>query len=293
MIGNLNDEISYDFIASSKVIRYKLDPASADILATLMYKFKYWRNEDKLKEYKGEKGFYISHDDLEKETSYSKNIIQNRIKKLKQEKLINVKRQGLNKPNIYFLDLDNIARYINKHEGSYKNYLKDTGGENSSKKPVVPKIGENQLSGSQKKRIQENKKVANTKNKNTKNKKTYSPVCHMDVEKIKDIDEKEDELSDLLESIVGYDDDELEDRIKIVAEFLLKLVPGFKGIKLEAKDYEAIRDFAKYRLYCWDISSKIIENAKRIVKNKYTSSFSNLFIGLKQFNENVENKYFV
>ena len=72
----MKNEIKHEFIASSKVIRYKLDAKAADILAVLVYKNQYWKGERKLININGRKGFHISVDNIREETCFGKDVIQ-------------------------------------------------------------------------------------------------------------------------------------------------------------------------------------------------------------------------
>ena len=118
----MKNEVEYDFIASAKVIRYKINPKAADILATLIYKYRHWKKKGKLANYYGKIGFYISIDDIIEETTFGKSTIQKNIKLLEKEGLLESKQQGLTKPNVYYLDEDKITKYIVDHEEEYKKY---------------------------------------------------------------------------------------------------------------------------------------------------------------------------
>src|SRR5690606_26603115 len=120
-----NEKMEFDFVRSSKVIRYKINPQAADVLAVLIYKHNYWKTEGKLYNYKGKDGFYISYSNLMEETCYSENIIKKTVKKLKTAGLLQTVRQGLNKPNVYYIDEQIIFDYIKKHEKEYDNWRKE------------------------------------------------------------------------------------------------------------------------------------------------------------------------
>ena len=108
----MQNEIEYDFIALPKVINHKVGISAAAVLATLRYKYKYWENNKGLTTNGSFKGFYISHSDIIEETCLGLSQIKKAIKTLEKENLIESKRQGQGKPNLYQVDESKINQYI-------------------------------------------------------------------------------------------------------------------------------------------------------------------------------------
>lgn len=133
----MNQNIEYDFIASSKVIRHMIGIGAADILATLIYK--YWNKEERLTKYKGDTGFYISNADIMEETCFKIHTIKKNIKLLKDKGLISSKQQGLGKPNFYTLDLEKINKFIKDNEDNYKEWRLEIREQNTYVTPVDAK----------------------------------------------------------------------------------------------------------------------------------------------------------
>jgi len=278
------------FIASSKVIIFKLGHNVAAVLGTLMYKKKYWKEQNGLIKFKGHDCFYLSYLDIELDSFLKKGVISSAINTLATNGLIKVFRQGLGKPNCYYVDESVILAYKKKHYEAYKAWRVKKRANNKAVTPVVVKKAEIDTSGSANSEDLEVLNEDTTNNKNTKNKNTKKNTNYASAEE--DVfSGYEEELTALLESVNEHDDLERAEGIKAISEYLLKLVPGFKGFTISNKDQELINEIIDYKLYPFHIAQKIISNAQSIKAGVKECRFGNLFVGLQEINEGMEMKY--
>jgi hypothetical protein len=291
----MKNEIKHEFIASSKVIRYKLDAKAADVLATLRYKHQYWKNEGRLIDSKGRKGFYISVNNIKEETCFGKDVIQKRIKLLKKEGLIDFRRQGLTKSNIYYIDENKIDKYIEDHKEEYKRWrssIRETKGVVSPKDTLKD---ENTTSRKGNSSLLEYDETVTTKNKNTKNKSiknTFtnqaSLVSEIHLGPMLEL-EKEIELEKVISDLRSDDDSDINERVKFLFKFLCSLVPSFKGFSMSNDDRELLLTILQSEIHDYKLASKIISNTTDIVIRRKESRFGNLFVGINKMIANHEN----
>jgi transposase len=83
----------------------------------------------------------MSHSDIREETCLGLSRIKKAIKELENEGLIQTKRQGLGKPNLYSVDGEDVNQYIEEHESDYKIWREKIRQENSSETTVNSLIG--------------------------------------------------------------------------------------------------------------------------------------------------------
>jgi DNA-binding transcriptional regulator GbsR (MarR family) len=287
----MKNELKYDFIASSKVIRYKLDPKAADVLAVLIYKHQYWAEQGELINFKGRNGFYISIDNIREETCFGKTVIQSSLISLKKEGLIDSKRQGLNKPNVYFLDINNIENYIKNHEAEYHTWKKNIRA-NKAISPVNVRNTENQLSRTSNSSFLEVVKSDTTKNKNTNNKITKTITNRINAEGVTGLFDCAVELEEKIETLRSCDNPtDIGICTEEIHKLLCSIVPQFKGFAMSAKDKALIAHMTYDGVPSWKISDKIISNAKAILEGKKESRFGNLLVGVSKMNKEFELKY--
>lgn len=291
------------FIASSKVIRRMLNPAAADVLATLIYKHKYWKSKGKLHTIGGLKYFFISQKDIENETSHGKSVVSSRVALLKEAGLIKTDFKGQGKPNLYHVDFDAIARYVAEHDKKHKdlkNSKENLKDEREKGLEVTESImiGENQTSRSVKTKHLETLKSSatnnkSTNNKNTNNKNINSITNHMNVANYEEeFNPNEDSLVKLIELARASNDFERDKKELIEIYFCLRdMVPQFSKFEYSDTDLEMIDELLDYKIYPHVIAGKIIANAKRIVSGDMQSRFGNLFVGLDEINIGIEDKY--
>ena len=72
--------------------------------------------------------------------------------------------------------------------------------------------------------------------------------------------------------------------------FLCSIVPLFEKYNISEQDIELIESIRVSQIYNYDISYKILRNAEAIIDKRKDSRFGNLFVGLKEMNENYELK---
>jgi len=293
------NKLEYEFIASSKVVRYMINPQAADILAVLIYKYDYWQSKNEIVKYRGLPSFYIPYTDIEEETNYSKNIILKNLKLLEKEGLIKRLRQGLNKPNRYHLDKSKIMNYIKKHEKDYENgrlKIRNKGSVSVSEGFVTAGIMQNKTSGNSVMMVQEPLKSATTNNKNTNNRNTKKNTNHVNVGEVEEYDgilfEKTEKLTELIESIDETDVSKKKLGIEKIYKFLIELVPKFEFFISSSQDLEMIGELLEYELEPYKIADKISYNAQRIINGDLEERFGNFFVGLYEMNKRTEEKYF-
>ncbi|MDW5289450.1 winged helix-turn-helix domain-containing protein [Formosa sp. PL04] len=293
-----NTEIPYDFIATSKVVRIMFDPATADILAVLIYKHKYWEEEGKLEPYKGKIGFYISYSDIKEETGFSENIIKKRIKQLKKAGLIETAQQGLGKPNYYYLDINYIHEYIKDNEPAYEKWRLDVRNENAVPSVENSKKVESYLSGSEENDFQEYQNSPTTKNKNTKNKITNNLTNPINgVIEEDDLYDKQSELEDLIEKLKSIEnaypieEEDYRQCINQIYDCLKAIVPKFKGFTMSEEDSKLIENMGRTSLYSPHMAGKITTNAKKIIRGDMESRFGSLLVGVSNMIHENEVRY--
>jgi len=264
---------------------------AADILATLIYKQKYWKKEDRLIEYKEDKGFYISNADIIEETCYKIHTIKKGMKILKDKGLIISKQRGLNLPNFYKLDLDKINNYIGKNKDDYEKWRLKIREKNTSVTLVNSKKELKQLSGSNSDNFQEVTQTTTTKNKITKNKKlkTFTNRINADIKIKLSLDDLEDKISEIQQADPEY----LPVLTKKFYSFLRDILPIFKDFKPSDKDLELINTIAESPIDCHLLAFKIKSNAQAIIDRRKECRFGNLFVGIKESSHNFEMKYVV
>jgi biotin operon repressor len=290
-IDKMSNKNQNSFIASDRVIRYKLNPKAADILAVLIYKHGYWKGEDKLRKKEGREYFFISLNDLIAETGFSKNVIAKNIKLLRQAGLVYSIQQGLGKPNFYSINQEVIDSYIERYRAELKNWqkkIKENPITISSKGKCI-----NGTSGVTKKSVQEVKKECATKNKNTKNKNTEntftnraSSVCEIHLESLK---EKEIELEKEISDLRSDDDRNRNERVTSLFKFLCSLVHSFKFFTMSSEDKELMLNILNSEFPEYKIAPKIISNTSDIINGKKDSRFGSLFVGVVEMIANFEN----
>ncbi len=288
----MDNKIKYEFIASSKVIRYKMKPQAADVLATLIYKQEYWESEDKMTNYNGVKYFYVSHSDIEEETCLGKQVIKRAMKTLINEGLIDSKRQGLGKPNLYYVNTPKVEAYIKNHEAEYKAWRLKIREQNKATPFISSLIGENDTSGSIKLTSLEVSKSPTTKNKNTKNKTTNNTTNRINAVELEiDLYDYVDELTEAVLALQEADPNDTENHSKLF-DLLVKLVPAFKSFEESSRDSTLIDKIRAYTNDPNDIAFKILSNAKAIKEGSKPDRFGNLFVGLEEKNTNWEKVMF-
>lgn len=288
----MKKEIKYEFIASPKVIRYKLDSKAADVLAVLVYKHQYWKDEGRLINYNGRMGFHISINDIIEETCFGKDVIQKKIKLLEKEGLIVRRRQGLNKPNIYFIDEAKIDKYIEDHKEEYEKWRLNIRDKKVVVLPMNTLKAENQLSRSSNSSILEVVKSDTTKNKNTNNKITKTITNRINAEGVTGLFDCAVELEEKIETLRSCDNPtDIGICTEEIHKLLCSIVPQFKGFAMSAKDKALIAHMTYDGVPSWKISDKIISNAKAILEGKKESRFGNLLVGISKMNKEYELKY--
>ena len=280
----MEKKIEHEFIASSKVIRYKMNTNTADVLATLIYKQDYWKSNAELVNHKGIKYFYISHSDIKEETCLGIQVIKRALKTLINEGLISSKRQGLGKPNLYYVNTPKVEAYIKNHEAEYKAWRLKIREQNKAT-PLIPSlIGENDTSGSIKLTSLEVSKSPTTKNKSTNNKITNNNTNRINaVEGEIDLFDNVDELTDAITNLKDDTSDEQESHSTLF-DLLIKLLPASSSFRESTMDSILIDRICEYSLDANDIAFKILSNAKSINASKKDARFGNLFVGLEEKN---------
>ena len=269
------------FIASDKVVRFKLGPQAADVLAVLIYKYGYWMSTERMVIRNGKKYFFISLNDLIAESSYSKSVIAKNIKLLKKEGLVLTIQQGLNKPNLYSLDMGVVESYINKYKVKLKEW--QVSIRENSLTSINRRKCNNDTSGILKIEDQESKKTTATKNKNTKNKNTENKITNQAslVE--------ENDLEKMINSLRSCTDDLVKESItNEVYHHLINIVPQLKGFAMSNQDKALILQVCDSEIDAWKIVDKILHNAEYIKVGKKESRFGNLFVGVREIITNYE-----
>jgi biotin operon repressor len=269
------------FIASNRVVRLKLGVKAADILAVLIYKYKYWKSEEKLGSLNYKGSFYISLNELRAETMFTRNVIAKSINLLKEAGLVYTIQQGLNKPNRYIIDEEVIDRYIKKYTGELEQWqlnVRDNGGYSSNKRKC-----ENSTSRITKKNTQDVIKEDTTKNKNTKNKNTENKNLTNRASSEKPIDVESD-LETKINSLRQGNDK----AVISLFNFLCSLVTSFKVFKMSDDDEKLILKIVESEIPEYKLSDKIISNASDITEGRKEARFGNLFVGVTEMVGNYD-----
>ena len=111
------------FNKSSKILAFKLGNNASIILSSLIYKYNYWLNNEKLIKIGSENYFYITYINLQAETLIKQSAIKKAITDLKKAGLINVKRKGLPATNHYSLNEETINNFELIHEDEYLRWI--------------------------------------------------------------------------------------------------------------------------------------------------------------------------
>lgn len=275
------------FIKSNKIIRFKLGVKEADILATLKYKYEYWKSRNETTKKKGYDCFFISREDIKAETTYGLDTITKAIKKLVNKGLVTKIQQGLNKPNLYSINESEITKFLEDHQAEYDKWRKSIFSKQSSEAIKNTGTTEYSVSRNCKNTLQETEKLHTTKNKNTKNKNTknfYTDHLASSVEnKIseEDLEEKLEQFRFRLENDESYVASD-------VFKLLCSLVPKFQGFNMSRRDEDLITMVLESKMLLFNICYKLLGNAEKINNGIKKAEFRNLFIGLEQMNDNYE-----
>jgi len=306
-----NEKIEHKFVKgfnrSSKVLEHKLGINAARLLNTLIYKHNYWLEDERESTFiNGKRAFYITIPNLQVETNLSKSPIQNAIKKLVAENLIEVHKIGIpaknhyivNSEAIYKLESDHAKEYEKWCESIYKGAKNDRKRFDSSTKNTPESLCLQQLDVKQPTSELKNRPLDSdfssvTNNKTTNNKITKNSTnCINAGYKIIDLHEYEDELIKLIDDVkYASDDDEKSDCIKELFVFLCKMVPGFENFNISEQDIGLIENVNSSSLKSEDIAWRIIDNAKAIIGESKDSRFGNLFVGLQEISNNCDHKF--
>ena len=260
------------FIASKRVLRYKLGVKAADILAVLIFKYNYWKSLGKLNSQNQKGTFFISLNDLRAETMYSTKLISEAIKALKEAGLVYTIRQGLNKPNRYLIDEEVIDNYIKEHTGELEQWQQNIRDHTGNKR-----ISQKSTSGTTKKGTQDVIKEDTTKNKNTKNRITKNKNLTNRASSEKPID-LESDLETKINNLRQGDDK----AVISLFNFLCSLVNSFGTFKMSDDDEKLILKIVESEIPEYKLSDKIISNTSDITKGRKEARFGNLFVGVSE-----------
>ncbi|MCA0151724.1 helix-turn-helix domain-containing protein [Winogradskyella vincentii] len=283
----MNKKSNYSFIASNKVIRHELGVKAADVLATLIYKYKHWENEKKLQLRDELPCFFASLNDLKSETGYNKNIISKHIKILKKHELVKSIQQGLNRPNLYSVNFDAIDRFIAKHEKSFKDWQNSVRAGKLYSSRSITGNSINDVTGISNKGIQELSNQYATNNLNTNNKSTNKSFTNR-ASSANDTN-LEDKLEKLIEDIRSCSDGHNKNSINTLFKFLCDLVPSFRNFKMSEEDKALLEAIVYSEIEVCKFSSRIISNAIKINDRQKNARFGNLFVGVKEIIANYNN----
>jgi DNA-binding MarR family transcriptional regulator len=272
------------FIMSEKVIRHGLDPKTADVLATLIYKQDYWAKKRKVSEWKGKEYFFISLNDIEAETCYSNSIVAKCIKKLVAEGLVFKKRQGLNQPNLYSVDKSAVKTFKKIKIPSFNKWQKAVRARSSSKKIDTERNIKNEESRTLNLAEQEVSKKSTTNNKNTNNKNTNNLTNRASSES-----ELEYEFKDKIENLRNSEEELKKADLNSIFELLVKLVPAFQYFKMSESDKDLIIQMIESELEPFNLFFKLYQNAEHIKRNEKEARFGNLFVGVSNMIGNYNN----
>jgi DNA-binding MarR family transcriptional regulator len=274
------------FIMSEKVIRHGLDPKTADVLATLIYKQDYWAKKRKVSEWKGKEYFFISLNDIEAETCYSNSIVAKCIKKLVVEGLVFKKRQGLNQPNLYSVDKSAVKTFKKSKITSFNKWQKAVRARSSSKKIDTERNIKNEESRNLNLAEQEVPKKSTTNNKNNNNKNTNNLTNRASSESEFDLEFK---FENSIENLRNSEEELKNEDLNSIFEFLVMLVPKFQNFKMSDSDKDLIIQMIESDLEPFNLFFKLCQNAEHIKRNEKEARFGNLFVGVSNMIGNYNN----
>ena len=275
------------FIKSNKIIRFKLGVKEADILATLKYKYEYWKSRNETTKKKGYDCFFISREDIKAETTYGLDTITKAIKKLVNKGLVTKIQQGLNKPNLYSINESEITKFLEDHQAEYDKWRKSIFSKQSSEAIKNTGTTEYSVSRNCKNTLQETEKLHTTKNKNTYNRNTknsFTDHLASSVETKPSEDFLEEQIQEFKDRMESNDQNVTSDFFSL----LCNLVPQFRHFSMSEKDEDLITMVLESKMYLSKISSKLWNNAEKINNGIKKAEFRNLFTGLKKMNENCK-----
>ncbi|MEP3836405.1 MAG: winged helix-turn-helix domain-containing protein [Algibacter sp.] len=284
----MNNKLMDSFIASNKVIRHELGSTAADILAELNSKYTFWDNKNQLLNRGGALYFFTSLNDLRSETGYSKNVISKHIKILKEHGLVKSIQQGLNKPNLYSINKNEINCFITKHENSFKDWQRIVREVKLYSLSNINK-GVNDISGITNKEIQESSNKCTTNNLYTNNKSTKNFITN----RASSVNEfyLSNKLEDIIDNIRSCTEKQKEKGTTSLFEFLCSIVPYFEGFIMSEKDKALLVAIVDSEIEVHKFSSRIISNAININERQKNARFGNLFVGVKEMVTNYNNLF--
>lgn len=285
----INKDETHAFIKSSKLIRQQLGVKEADVLATLIYKQNHWGKQGKLTT-KGSLGyFFISHQDIKAETCFNTSVIAKCIKNLEEKGFVLKIRQGLNKPNLYYVNMKCIKTFLAKETPKFKKWQEETRAGKHSRKPKDIRNIKKDVSRELNIDKQEVAETTTTKNKNTNNKKTKNKNLTNQASLVDKL-EVESKLESLINDLrICYIESEQGIIIKEIFSVLCQLFKPFENFKMSDEDADFIHQLGNSEIQIYKIIYKIFENAEHIKEGKKTSRFGNLFVGIDKMIDNHNN----
>ena len=296
-------EFEKGFNRSSKIMEYKLGIDAARLLNTLIYKHNYWLNENRMIDINGKQGFYITISNLQMETNLKPYAISKALKKLKEERLIEVHKIGLPAVNHYVVNGEAINKYEKAHVKDYEEWIKvlsedaktdrkrfstQSIAENQPAALIVPQSAKNSTTGELNSSPLVCEYSTVTNNKSTKNKITNNNTNRINAVELEiDLFDNVDELTEAITNLKEDTSDEQESH-SILYNLLIKLAPAFGSFRESPIDSKLIDRICEYSLDPNDIAFKILSNAKSINASKKDVRFGNLFVGLEEKNINRE-----
>ena len=305
--NKIEQEFEKGFNRSSKIMEYKLGIDAARLLNTLIYKHNYWLNENRMIDVKGKQGFYITISNLQMETSLKPYAISKALKKLKEERLIEVHKIGLPAVNHYVVDGEAINKYEKAHVKKYEEWIKKLSedAKTDRKRFSTQSIAENKpvsLIVSQSAKISTTGELNSsplvieystvTNNKNTKNKITNNTTNRINAVELEvDLFDYVDELT---EAVINLQEDTSgeQESHSLLFDLLIKLLPASSSFSESTRDSILIERICDYSLDANDIAFKILSNAKAIKEGSKPARFGNLFVGLEEKDANMEKVMF-
>lgn len=304
--NEIEHNILNGFNRSSKVLEHKLGINAARVLNMLIYKHNYWLNREGLIDIDGKQAFYITIPNIQVETNLSKEPIYNAIKKLKEEKLVEVYKIGLPARNHYIVNIKEVNELENNHAEVYLKWRESVYSEATTsrkrfdERPIkeTQALCLQQLDVKQTTSELENSSLVNgfssvTKNKITKNKISKNFTNRINAVELRmDLMEYSDELEKLIDDFRGTNDEkERELCNKKIFDFLCKIIPPFNGFIISEQDYKMIDLISGYYSDSNYIASKILSNAEAILDCRKTRRFGNLFVALDLIDSHCKLRY--
>ena len=315
-----NEKIIYKFDKgfnrSSKIMEHRIGIDEARLLNTLIYKYNYWVDEDRMVKLKEGDAFWITIPNLQGETNLKPFTIKNAIKKLKKLKLVEVYKKGIPAKNHFILNKKAILEFDDKYKDKYESWLDELStkaGEDRSRFPkqfnktsdedeplvkettsaalIIPQSAEKSPTSELVFRPLVNEYSTVTNNKSTNNKNTNTTNRKNADRCFINYDEQEEEIEKLIDNFkLDYYDDN-DKQVEDIYNYLINLVSKMEKFKMSDDDYNLIMNISKYSLKSYDIASKIISNSKDISEGIKEVRFGNLFVGLREIDLNNSNKY--